>query len=158
MEKIIIISPDNDTPLTFLNLCINEESVIRLKTPAYLCVLGLVNQMLGDKANAKEIVAVDYHNTGFDILNSMELPTEDDIVNGKSEMDLAELQHITRDVLSNGEKVYRVTYLESEMIANKDDLKKAWVQGESLEWLREKDKINYRDTDNYFSNWFNENF
>jgi hypothetical protein len=65
MEKTIFISVDNDTPLTFLSLCIQEESVIRLKAPAYLCVLGLVNQHLSNMANAKEIVKVEYENSTY---------------------------------------------------------------------------------------------
>lgn len=96
MEKIIIISPDNDTPLTFLNLCVNEESMIRLKTPAYLCVLGLVNQILADKANAKSILNV---------------------------------KEVTYTINDEIETLYFVTYLESEMIANKDDLEAGFAQG-----------------------------
>jgi hypothetical protein len=139
MEKTIFISVD--TPLTFLNLLIQEESVIRLKTPAYLCVLGLVNQKLGNKANAKEIVSVETHES----------------FSGEDHEDFIKLTFAEKVARWGYPKFigYEVTYLESEMIATKSDLEDAYINGEQWSQYTE---TNYPKSALPFASWFTKYF
>jgi hypothetical protein len=80
-----------------------------------LLYLGLVNHLLGNKANCKEIISV----------------------KRKAEYDGYVLK-----------EWYEITYLESEMIASKDDLEDAFRKGQH----------NYDESFSKFEQWFNENF
>lgn len=70
--------------------------------------LGLVNQFLGNKANAKEIVDVELSGANYDTDGNF-------------------LGYNTNPVgFFETVEGYLITYLESDMIANKDDLEDIW--------------------------------
>jgi hypothetical protein len=87
-----------------------------------LLYLGLVNHLLGNKANCKEIISV----------------------KRKAEYDGYVLK-----------EWYEITYLESKMIASKDDLESAFKEGEQWKQFRE---TGYPTDAIRFNDWFNEKF
>lgn len=93
--------------------------------------LGLVNQFLSDKANAKEII---------NVIHRPQTVNEFD------------------EVLVEG---YLITYLESEMIASKEDLESAWDAGEEESGAHQQAGgwtiDNFRQN-NFFYQWFEQNF
>ena len=111
MEKQIFISQS----------CLTDELVIcdYLEpdlNSSYFILLGLVNHILGDKANCKKVLSIDYHNTGYDEIDT-NLPTEKELKEGSSKMTLKEYYQKCDNYIENGTKGYLITYLESEMIA-----------------------------------------
>lgn len=108
-------------------------------------LLGLVNQQLGNKANAKEIVSVEEHESfkGYYECEDKRILTFAEKV--------AEFGYPVKDG-------YLITYLESDMIASKNDLESAWKFVRNQSFLEETDSIS--DEYNYltFNEWFEENF
>lgn len=136
MEKRIFI-PHNVVPQwvkSALNVPIKESI-------DYLYWLGLVNQQLGDKANCKEIVRVSHCQ--------------------ESTTDGARIYIGSLGIWEGFTEGYLVTYLESEMIATKNDLENAWnvgyEEGQEFEKAGGMSYQNLRPS-TYFHEWFDENF
>lgn len=116
MRQIFI--PYSDVPQWIISLhSLNSKDEIDI-----LVWLGFVNQQLGNKANAKEIVSVSFLEMYYDSFTNQVYDYQG----------------------------YLITYLESDMIANKDDLESAWNDG----FDSSKDYV----VGINFNNWFEENF
>lgn len=97
---------------------------------AYFTVIGIVNEILADKANCKGIVDVSLKEMYYDSVKNQVYDYQG----------------------------YIVTYLESEMIANKDDLESAWDFSFQQSYAEERGLILNADEHLNFKQWFNENF
>lgn len=130
MEKQLFIPKSYLTDK--LDMIASYENKVITNIVNYLAWLGLVNQQLGDKANCKEILNVEKHES----------------FGGEDHEDFIKLTFAEKVARWGYPKFigYEVTYLESEMIANKNALANAW-------WMA----CNTYST-NDFDNWFNENF
>jgi hypothetical protein len=106
---------------SFEQFCRNPDSTFSRIDSDYYTILGIVNEILADKANCKEIVSL-----VFKVIDDNDL-----------------------------EGGYEITYLESEMIASKDDLESAFKEGEQWKQFRE---TGYPTDAIRFNDWFNEKF
>ena len=130
MKTIFI--PVKNQPLfydKYLNECSDfyDNGVFNPPLLYKLIVNGIVNQELGDKANCKEIVEVE----------SAEATYKNGEFLGYNENPIGIFETV---------EGYLITYLESDMIASKNDLLNCFNEGRDSESLTN------------FQEWFNENF
>ena len=134
MEKQVFI------PKTILNETLGLDCSDKTRLN-YLAWLGIVNQELCNKANAKEITNIELHQK-FEDGDTMFLGDN--------------------PVWENCKPGYLVTYLESDMIASRCDLERAWDYGEDEGRASEQAKAessvrDYRSFCNWFEHIFNSN-